>query len=189
MKRKIEQIWWWGLIIISVVKLISCTDTVKEKTVEKSKKDTVINNVTEIKADTINTIRETSIMPYKEVDSLITEIEIRYNKTDIFKLDSICIKSDGDLTEKYYEITKRLFHNKLRDFIAYISEHPNTCLKTKLIEGISADMSVFEGDERFEQIKQEKERILTQAKREKLLPRQMKIIEAIYANVKPSLFD
>lgn len=187
--RRIEKI--QRIVLLSIVSLFiaACTGTVKDKPQGTVKNDTVDTGTSKVNSTNINTVTEGSIKPYKEVDSLIKKTEQQYKVADILKLDSICIKSDGDLSEKYYEVSKSLFNNHLSEFVKYISEHPNSCLKAKLIEGISADMSVYEGNERLEQIKQRKEKAIARAKSEKLSIEQIQIIEAIYKNVNPALFD
>ena len=189
MKSKIESIQLLVLLLIVTLFIVACTCTVKDKSQGTVKNDTVATETSEVNPSNINTVVEGSIKPYKEVDSLVKETKQKYKVADVSKLDSICIKSDGDLSERYYEVSKYLFGNHLIEFVIYISEHPNSCLKAKLIEGISADMSVFEGNERLEQIAKEKEKTLTKAKREKLSVQQMQLIEAIYKNVNPALFD
>ncbi len=114
------------------------------------------------------------------------ELKQQYKIAIISKLDSICIKSDGDLTEKFYQVTKELFYSHLTAFVDYISSHPNSCLKATLIEGLSADMSVYEGNERSEQIKQEKQKTLEKAKKLKLSIQQIQIIETIFKAINPA---
>jgi hypothetical protein len=45
--------------------------------------DTVSTGTTELDASNVNTVAEGSIMPYKEVDSLIAIIEQRYKVADL----------------------------------------------------------------------------------------------------------
>jgi len=188
MRKVIKKTSWIVLLLIITLFIAACTGTVKDKPQGTVKNDTVATETNKVNPST-NTVVEGSIKPYKEVDSLVKETKQQYKVADILKLDSICVKSDGDLSEKYYEVSKGLFSNHLTEFVKYISEHPNSCLKAKLIEGISADLSVYEGNERSEQIAKEKARTLTKAKREKLSIAQLQVIEAIYKNVNPALFD
>lgn len=50
--------------------------------------------------------------------------------------------------------------------------------ENKSVVSASADMSVYEGHERLEQIKEEKEKILARAKSQKLSIEQIQVIEA-----------
>lgn len=189
MRKIIEEVRWLVLPLIVLLFIAACTGTVRDKPQGAAKNDTIATETTGGNQSNINTVAEGSIKPYKEVDSLIKKTQQQYKLADVLKLDSICIKSDGDLSEKYYQVSKDLFNNHLNEFVKFISEHPNSCLKAKLIEGISADMSVYEGNERSEQIKQEKEKTLVKAKSEKLSIEKIHVIEAIYKNVNPALFD
>jgi hypothetical protein len=179
------------LVLLFIVTLFpaACTHTVKKDPQETVESDTVATETSELNPINRNTIDEESIKPYEEVDRLIKKTEQEYTLTDVLKLESICIKSDGDLSEKYYQVSKGLFNNHLGKFVKYISEHPNSCLKAKLIEAIGADMSVYEKNERLEHIKQEKEKTLAKANREKLSVKQIRVIESIYKSVNPALFD
>lgn len=187
--REIGKIELLVLLLIVTFFIAACTGTVKNDPKGTVKNDTVAAETHEINPTDINTVAEGSIEPYREVDSLIKRTKQQYKVVDVLKLDSICIKSDGDLSEKYYEVSKGLFNNYLPEFTKYISEHPNSCLKAKLIEGISADMSVYEGNERLDQIQQEKAKMVAKAKNEKLSIEQIQVIEAIYKKVNPTLYD
>lgn len=136
-----------------------------------------------------NTINEGKLEPYREVDSLTQDLKKVYNVNAVLKLDSICSKSDGDLTEKYYDVTQYLFKAHLSYFVSFMLEHPDCCLKNRLIEGISAELSVFDGDERINEISKRKEKTLNRAKDAKLSTQQMQVINDIYNKINPALFD
>lgn len=180
------NIYKW-ILAFSILMLVfgACTNPVQEKSHIEIKND----STTRDSSTEANTVDEGSIEPYREVDSLITVVNENYTLKTVFKLDSICVRSDGDLSEKYYEVSKQLFEKHLSDFSKYLTEYPGSCLKVKLIESLSADLSVYEDKERVAQMEKQEGEMLSKAKKLNLSSNQIQVIEDIFRNLNPGMFD
>lgn len=164
----------------------SCNGKPKERKDGIIKKDTV--SVSYIDSN-YNTIHEHKIYPYKQVDSLIQLLGQEYDKNIMLQLDSICQGSDGDLTEKFYELGEKLLDNHLVDFVNFLSIYDESCLRESTILGISAEISAYGEEERIKIIIQEKDKYLAIAKSKNLSVDLLMVIEKLYAEVRPDLFD
>lgn len=132
-----------------------------------------------------NTINENSTLLYLTIDSLLKDTTVLALK----KLDSICSHIDGDLAEKYYEATQILIDHRISQFLEYLYAYPSSCLKTQLIKGISADLSVYQGEERDSKLTQVKRKILENAVTNKIAEDRMKLLNEILDGIDPEMFD
>jgi hypothetical protein len=107
-----------------------------------SKDDSIIKSISSTNAN--NIVNEDSIKPYGVVDSLVQLANRTLEPLYLKKLDSICSKSDGDLTEKLGIVCKRLFYKNTNKFIDFIFKTPNSCLQTRLMEALNEDYSNYD---------------------------------------------
>lgn len=169
--------------------LFGCNHTTSNNNAELSRSDSTNMNNKVLRGDDQNVVRERDIQPYRGVDSLLRRLDQHFNFGDISKLDSICKKSDGDLSEKCFEVSRKLLEHHLADFVNYLMDHPNTCLKKVLILGYSEEFVVYQGKDRLKQIAEEKEKLLLKAEEERLSDSQKQVIEEIFNKIDPSLYD
>lgn len=136
-----------------------------------------------------NIIQENTIHPYRTVDSLIQLLDKKYDDEVLLRLEGICLESDGDLTESFYELSKRLLDIHLLDFVKFLSTHKESCLREKLILGISAEIAVYGKEERTKIIDEERNKYLELAKNKDFPPNLIEAINNIYGEIKPEIFD
>ncbi len=136
-----------------------------------------------------NIIQESAMQPYRNADSLIQLLEEKYDENVLQKLESICKQSDGDLAESFHELGKRLFDIHLLDFVKFLSTHEESCIREKLILGISAKVAVYGKEERTQIINEEKNKYLEMAKNKNFSPNLIETINDIYGEIKPDIFD
>jgi hypothetical protein len=127
--------------------------------------------------------------PYKQVDIIVQLIKSSYRPSEINKLNSICCNSDGDLSESLGEITMQLFYSNLNALVSYFLAHPKSCFEVKLIEGISANFSVYEKKDRQTKLNDEQLKTIKRAKAENLTPEKIRAIKKIFERVNPNLLD
>ncbi|SEL95456.1 hypothetical protein [Parapedobacter koreensis] len=136
-----------------------------------------------------NIIQESTMYPYRKVDSLIQLLEKKYDDDVLQRLENMCQESDGDLAESFHELGKRLFDIHLLDFVKFLSIHKESCLREKLILGISAEIAVYGKEERRKIINEERNKYLEIAKDKNLPPNLIEAINDIYREIKPEIFD
>ena len=127
--------------------------------------------------------------PYKEVDSLMKLIKQNYNVVYVKKLEKICIKSDGDLSEYLNDVGNKLFKDYLNEFTDYLIDNPNSCLKVKLIEEISSELSVYPKSERPGKLLGQQEKALATASKQNLSSKKLAFIKEIFKKANPDLLD
>lgn len=176
-----------ALILIGVFGL-GCTTQVKEGQEDLSilEKDSV--NVFNIDSN-YNVVHESTLQPYAQVDSLFRLLQYGFDEDVLLKLERMCDDSDGDLSEKFYVVGRNLLNDYLADYITYLSAHKTSCLRERTILDLSAEIAMYEKDERIKVIREKKEESLEVARREKLSVDLIKVIHDIYGEVKPELFD
>ncbi len=136
-----------------------------------------------------NVMDQSTIPPYKDIDSLVRLLDKKFAFSEVKKLDSICSGSDGDLTEYLSSITITLFDDHLNDFVGYFQINPMSCLKGRWVEGLGAEYSVYERTERSEKLLQEENRLISIAKEQKLDDRKIEFIRALFSKVNPNILD
>jgi hypothetical protein len=152
--------------------------------------DTIKKETIEVQSSDANTIDQSTLSPYKDVDSLVRLLAINnFAFSDVKKLERICSVSDGELGEYLDVVAVALFNDHLKRFLEYLQSNPKSCLKNYLITGIGANYSVYEKSERPELLLQEQDRLILIAEREKLDKRKIKLIREIYKEVDPNLLD
>ncbi|MBD1392445.1 hypothetical protein [Mucilaginibacter glaciei] len=155
--------------------------THKDSVIDKKKSKTLVNND--------NIVPDGNTRPYKEVDSLMELIKQNYKVVVVQKLEKICVKSDGDLSEYLDDVGNKLFNDHLNEFTDYLIDNPNSCLKGKLIEEISSELYVYPKSERPGKLLEEEEKVLASASKQKLSSKKMAFIKEIFKNVNPDLLD
>jgi len=136
-----------------------------------------------------NVIEQDSIRPYKQVDSIYSVLKKRFNFYEVRKLDSLCLLSDGDLTELLDGLTVDIFNNNLKDFSEYLIQNPKSCLKIRLIEGLGNNYSVYKKDERKVKILEEKDRLIALAKKQNLNDVEIGFIKNLLQKINPNQLD
>lgn len=135
------------------------------------------------------TVHQYSIQPYRQVDSLVKLLDAGFREEILLQLDSICQRSDGDLSESFYELGGNLLNEHLADYLRYLAIRPTSCLKAHTILGLSADIAVYDRYERDDALRDQKDSMLALARGEKLPANLVKVLENIYAQVKPAVYD
>lgn len=153
----------------------------KDAVIDQKKSKTLVNN------DNIVPVGNTR--PYKEVDSLMKLIKQNYNVVYVKKLEKICIKSDGDLSEHLDDVGNKLFNDHLNEFTDYLIDNPNSCLKVKLIDEISSELSVYPKRERSGKLLEEQEKALASASKQNLSSKKLAFIKEIFKKVNPKSLD
>lgn len=171
--------------------LINCRNKPDQKvTEEKEHRDSISTKDSIPKHTNMdNGVDKKTISPYKEVNNLVQSIKKDFDISKVKKLDSVCLASDGDLSESFWEITTILLDEHLNGFTNYYLSYPKSCLKERLVEGIGMNISMYEKAERPAKLKEEKERILKKASDEKLSEGQVEFIQDLFKKVNPELFD
>lgn len=152
-------------------------------------KDTVVKKQPGLSSRSDHIAQQSTMQPYKRIDSLVKLFEQQHKNTQLLKLDSICLKSDGDVTEYLDEISLKLFNLYLNDYTGYLLSYPHSCLKDKIIEAIGAEFSVYDKAERPLRLSREHDRVILKAKKEMLSSQKIQLIEHIFKKVNPDLLD
>lgn len=138
-------------------------DTVIElsrKSVKESTDDTSANirkdascSITKNITDSLDQIKQNSksiirVNPDNCVLALLDSLTERSinekNVQYLIALDSICVNADGYVSEYYIDISLKLFYNDFESYFMYIygkSSNKNNCLRGKLIEALSMELS------------------------------------------------
>ncbi len=153
----------------------------KDSVIGEKKSKTLVNND--------NVVPVGNAHPYKEVDSLMKLIKQNYNVVYVKKLEKICVKSDGDLSEYLDDVGNKLFNDHLNEFTDYLIDNPNSCLEGKLIEEISSELSVYPKSERPGKLLEEQEKALASASKQNLSSKKLAFIKEIFKKVNPDLLD
>jgi polyribonucleotide nucleotidyltransferase len=128
-----------------------------------------------------------------EKNITITSVICSHQNKDILfmieKLEKKCNKTDGEQSEKYYQITKELFTNHAKYFFLYLKKHTNSCLEKRFTEALSAEISVYDKIDRANQIEKVRNRLRKQIKLNKLEKENLLLVERIIKNLKPEIFD
>ncbi|HMI02691.1 MAG TPA: hypothetical protein VK541_09430 [Pedobacter sp.] len=148
------------------------------------KKDTVA-----IQSLSSNVVDQGAVSPFKEVDSIIQLLNKKFVVADLRKLDGICSRSDGDLSEYLDAVAVDLLNDHLDGFLEYLQRNPESCLKRRLSNGLAGNCSVYEKSERPRKLKEEQDRLVSIAKIKKLDVGKIKFLNEIFNKVDPNLLD
>ncbi len=136
-----------------------------------------------------NVIHHASIQPYQQVDSLMKLLDAGFRDDILLQLDSICQRSDGDLGEVFHSLGVELLTAHMTDYLRYLAARPKSCLKGRTILGLSADIAIYDRHERDHALRDQKERIRSLARRERLPADLVMVLEHVYTQITPELFD
>lgn len=153
----------------------------KDLVIDERKSKTLVNND--------NVEPDSNTHPYKEVDSLMKLIKQNYTVKYVKKLEQICVKSDGDLSEMLDDVGNQLFKDHVNEFTDYLIDNPNSCLKSKLIEEIGSELSVYPKSERSRKLLEKQEEMLVLASKQNLSSKKLSFIKEIFKKVNPDLLD
>jgi hypothetical protein len=155
-----------------------------------------IDNLDSIKKDTVaiqslssDVVDQAAVLPFKEVDSLVQLLNKSFAVADLRKLENICLKSDGELTEYLDVVAVDLLNDHLDGFLEYLQRNPESCLKKRVIEGLTVKYSAYAKAERPGKLREEQELLIFVAKKERLGGRKIKFLNEIFKKVDPNLFD
>ena len=104
------------LLFIFHLLVLGCDSKWKNHNTEDSR-DIIINESIQVPSSKINVIDQSTLPPYKGVDSLVRLLDENFAFSEVKKLDSICFGSDGDLTEYLGSITISLLDSHFNDFL------------------------------------------------------------------------
>lgn len=109
------------LLFIFQLLVLSCDSKSKNQNMEDSM-ETKQNESTQVPSSNTNVIDQSTLPPYKNIDSLVRLLDENFAFSEVKKLDSICFGSDGDLTEYLGSITISLLDRHLNDFKVFANE-------------------------------------------------------------------
>ena len=177
----------FGLSILQCV-VLGCNNKPNNKSLKGSQDRNKTDFPTEqpTNANTIEQKRDTS---FKEADSLARLLNKDFTLPEIKKLDSICLKSDGELSEYFWQLSVDLFEKNLKGLSGYFRKSSGSCLRERLIQGIGINIAMYSSAERSDKLSAELKRILMKAKMEKLSAQEIECIHDLFEKVNPSIFD
>jgi len=176
------------LLVIFQLLVSGCDNKSRNQDV-RNRLNTIENEWRQAPSSNGNIIDQRTLPPYKNVDSLVGLLDKNFMFSEAKKLDSLCFRSDGDLTEYLGSITISLFNGHLNDFLEYLQVNSNSCLKARLIEVLGAKYSVYEKTERSERLMQEENRLISISKKHKLGDQKIELIRELFAKVDPYAID
>ena len=144
---------------------------------DSMKKDTVA-----IQSLSANVVDQAAASPFKEVDSIVQLLN-NFAVADLRKLETICSRSDSELSEYLGSVAVDVLNDHLDEFLEYLQRNPESCLKRRLIVGLAEKCSVYEKSERPGKLKVEQERLTSVAKIKKLDVRKIKFLNEIFNEV------
>jgi hypothetical protein len=136
-----------------------------------------------------NVIDQEGDTSFKRIDSLVRLLDRDFTLLEVKELDSICLKSDGELSEYFWQLSIDLFEGNLKGLSGYFKNNPGSCLKERLIQGIGINIAMYPSAERPDKLSAELKRIQIKAKREKLSDLEIEFINELFKKVDPSIFD
>lgn len=136
-----------------------------------------------------NTVNEKSIEPYKSVDSVLQVIDSHFDYLAVERLDSLCQKSDGDLSEVLGDISVEKFRSSPGFFVEFFANKPNSFLRSRLIDGYAGIFSVYEKSERGRMLRNEEREIIDKLRKEKVRESGIKIGQGLFREIDPDLLD
>jgi hypothetical protein len=160
-----------------------------EKAVIVQKNSTVSERKSKTLSNVDNVLPVGNTYPYKEVDSLMRLIKQNYSVVYVRRLEEICAKSDGDLSEYLDDIVNKLFNDHLNEFTDYLIDNPTSCLKGRLIEEISSQLSVYPKNERPKKLLEEQEEKLALGSKQNLSAEKLAFIKDMFKKVNPDILD
>jgi hypothetical protein len=175
------------LLLIFQLLVFGCDSKRNNQTadnLDSMKKDTV-----ELQLLSSNVADQTVVSPSKEVDSILLLLNKKFALADLKKLDGICSRSDGELSEYLNVITVDLLNDHLDGFLEYLQRNPESCLKKRLMEGQAENCAAYEKSERSGKLKEEEDRLVSIAEIKKLGEGKIKFLHEIFNQVDPNLFD
>ena len=143
----------------------------------------------EINTSSADTVDQNIISLFKEVDSLVRLLDKNFAFSDLRELEQICVGSDGELTEALDGIAVDFLSNHLANFLEYLQNRPNSCLKKRVIEGLAGKYSAYGSAERLKKLDAEQKYLIAIAQSEKVDPKKIKFLESLFEQVDPNLFD
>ena len=136
-----------------------------------------------------NTVNETSTMPYRLKDSLLARLSSNWQNSDIEKLNNLCARSDGDLSEGLTDDLVNLLYKQPDALVGYLIHHSHSCIKQRLIEGFGAQVSPYKKTDRPAMMEKEKNLMLKRAGSLNLSADKKAYIEYLYKQADPNVLD
>jgi hypothetical protein len=169
------------LLLIFQLLISGCNskpDNQSTDNLDPMKKDTVA-----IQSLSVNVVDQAAVSPFKEVDSVVQLLNKNFAVADLRKLETICSRSDSELSEYLGSVAVDVLNDHLDEFLEYLQRNPESCLKRRLIVGLAEKCSVYEKSERPGKLKEEQERLISVAKIKKLDVRKIKFLNEIFNKV------
>ncbi|UOQ71709.1 hypothetical protein [Hymenobacter cellulosilyticus] len=105
----------------------------------------------------------------------------------LHSLDSVACRSDGYVTEAVDEAAATIWHQQFTLLLKYLQQHPESCLRERVVWGTSAHMST--ADNRAQALATFRATALDSARRAGLSSTEMVFLQKILGEVNPARLD
>lgn len=122
------------------------------------------------------------------LDSLTYKSIKATNHRFLVVLDSICIISDGYVSEYYMDLSLRLFYEDFNDLLSYTKiRNKDNCIRKRLVEALSMELSNVKDPEKKRL--EINDFIKSQVAQKDLSEEERKFIEQLMNDIDPEMFD
>lgn len=128
-----------------------------------------------------------------EFIAVLEKLKISYiahrNERSLDTLNAIACRSDASFSEAVSFTCVAIFDSKKINFISDITKKTECCLRPALTRGLSADLSIYEGEERVREVKRYRKKLTDLLNNPSFTKEQKRRIEKLAADIDPSVYD